>query len=154
MSKGLLIVPKDMRPLIEFEEVQRLIAAGLNDCQIGRRTGIPRRTVLDWRHGRYGNVRTRVDVDCPDCHVARVPSRPYAYLLGMYLGDGCISRSRKGVYRLRIVMDLRYPGIIVECATAITAVRPSKPMRAGRIPKISCTEVYADRKHWPIGPKA
>ena len=38
-----------MRSTEEFEVVQGLIAAGLNDCMIALQTGIPRRTVCDWR---------------------------------------------------------------------------------------------------------
>jgi hypothetical protein len=38
-----------MRSAEEFETVQRLFAAGVNDCAIARETGIPRCTVRDWR---------------------------------------------------------------------------------------------------------
>ena len=36
----------------------------------------------------------------------------YVYLLGLYLGDGYISEHRRSVYRLRIVLDVKYPEII------------------------------------------
>ena len=42
----------------------------------------------------------------------------------MYLGDGYINSVAKGVYRLRIYLDMRYPGIIGECADAMRAVMP------------------------------
>jgi hypothetical protein len=48
----------------------------------------------------------------------------YAYLLGLYLGDGCLSEARRGVLRLRIVLDERYPGVIDECAVAMASVLP------------------------------
>jgi len=38
-----------MRSAEEFEAGQRLIAAGINDCEIARQLGIPRTTVRDWR---------------------------------------------------------------------------------------------------------
>jgi hypothetical protein len=47
------------------EEVARvldLVQAGWNDCEIEREPGIPRRTILDWRHGRmpdFDRLRTR-----------------------------------------------------------------------------------------------
>jgi hypothetical protein len=37
----------------------------------------------------------------------------YVYLLGMYLGDGCLSSHPRDVYKLRISLDARYPGIAV-----------------------------------------
>lgn len=48
----------------------------------------------------------------------------YVYLLGLYLGDGCIATHPRGVYRLRIVLDARYPAIIDECCRAMRAVAP------------------------------
>jgi hypothetical protein len=42
----------------------------------------------------------------------------------MYLGDGHISPGPRDVYRLRIFLDSRYPGILQECRTAITECVP------------------------------
>ena len=38
-----------MHPPEVKQEALRLVAEGLNDCEIGRRLGIPRRTIRDWR---------------------------------------------------------------------------------------------------------
>ena len=46
------------------------------------------------------------------------------YLLGIYLGDGCISSHARAVYRLRIVLDLRYPRLVDAVAMAIREVAP------------------------------
>lgn len=46
----------------------------------------------------------------------------YVYLLGLYLGDGSISTHARGVFRLRVTLDQRYPGIIQECARAMRTV--------------------------------
>jgi hypothetical protein len=43
----------------------------------------------------------------------------------MYLGDGYIVEMPKRVYRLRIYLDMRYPGIIQECADAMGVVMPN-----------------------------
>ena len=51
------------------------------------------------------------------------PDAEYAYLLGMYLGDGSITRMR-ATYRLRITLDEKYPGIIETCCRAAAAVLP------------------------------
>jgi hypothetical protein len=48
----------------------------------------------------------------------------YAYLLGLYLGDGHISLHRRGVYFMRVVLDNAWPGVIDECEAAMRAVRP------------------------------
>jgi hypothetical protein len=41
----------------------------------------------------------------------------------MYLGDGSISKERR-TYRLRITLDMKWPGIISSCETAMRAVFP------------------------------
>ncbi len=65
----------------------------------------------------------------------------------MYLGDGAISEHRRQVYRMRITLDVRYPGIVHECEAAMQAVVPQN--RVGRqLRKCNCYEVYAYSKSW------
>src|SRR5919107_814823 len=52
------------------------------------------------------------------------PHDHYAYLLGLYLGDGHVARAHRS-YQLRIVLDGIYPRIIEACAAAIDeCIRP------------------------------
>ena len=46
----------------------------------------------------------------------------YAYLLGMYPGDGDICRTR--TWRLRITMDMKWPGVTLESLGAMRDVLP------------------------------
>ncbi len=71
----------------------------------------------------------------------------YVYLLGLYLGDGCIASHPRGVYRLRIVLDLKYPGIIKAAADAMRAMHDGKALVQRRPEK--CVEVSSYWKHWP-----
>lgn len=74
-------------------------------------------------------------------------ARPYAYLLGMYLGDGYISRSPRA-WRLRVTCDTKYPDIITECRKAIDALMPGQ--HASIVDRIgSCVDVSLSSKHWP-----
>jgi hypothetical protein len=68
----------------------------------------------------------------------------YAYLLGLYLGDGCISPRPKGVFRLRISLDARYSQIVEECEAAIRAVMPGRSV--ARVHNLGCVEVGAYSK--------
>src|SRR4051794_15384626 len=114
-----------MRPQAEYVEALRLHRIGLNASEIGRRMGIPRATVRDWLKPRYVPKSGRLSRGPRLIDLTAVPKHDYAYLLGVYLGDGTISLHRKGVYRLRIFMDSRYPAIIAACAEAMAAVMPS-----------------------------
>jgi Homeodomain-like domain len=135
-----------MRPAEEFFAAKRLIATGLNDCAIARQLGIPRETIRDWR--RRPPIRSK-DPGAP-CGIAHdfsaLAVEPYCYLLGLYLGDGCISRVRR-VWRLRIVLDQKYPAIIDRCRMAIDSLMAGQ--HAGLVMKKGSVEVALYSKHWP-----
>lgn len=84
---------------------------------------------------------------CLEDHVSALPRLEYAYLLGQYLGDGCLSHIHRGVYRLRIACCDAYPDIMDEVAAATAAVMPKN--KVGRSPQVGCTEVGSYSKHWP-----
>jgi hypothetical protein len=73
----------------------------------------------------------------------------YAYLLGMYLGDGYISRHPRGVRRLRVTLDSAYPRIVAECASAMSAVSPGSRVHVLRRSRGRCADVSSYWKHWP-----
>src|SRR5215218_7035360 len=100
-----------MRPAIDVRRVIDLAATGLNDCEIARRTGIPRSTVQGWRSGQRARLTESPDRDgCGMVHsFEHLPKEAYSYLRGIYLGDGCISAAARGVWRLRVSMDTAYP---------------------------------------------
>jgi hypothetical protein len=76
-------------------------------------------------------------------------SVPYAYLLGLYLGDGYICRAGR-TYRLRIAMDSRYPGIIEEARAAIAAVLAPNKGRVRRFRDKNMVEVSGYSTSLPI----
>jgi Homeodomain-like domain len=89
---------------------------GMTPAWIGRELGVARRTVAHWlqhsaRAGRLERPRP-------------LPSEPYAYLLGLYLGDGHISEAARRQPILMISCDPAYPGIIAAAQAAMTAVVP------------------------------
>lgn len=123
----------------------RLARETLTTSEIARRAGIPRSTVRDWL--RHAPPRRRSH-GCEGHDLSLLDRPAYAYLLGIYLGDGCISSCPRGVWRLRITLDAVYPDIVAECVRAVEAVAPG---RAGvyRRPKSRVSEVSSYWKHWP-----
>jgi hypothetical protein len=71
-------------------------------------------------------------------------------LLGLYLGDGCISRAgakAKDVWKLRIICADAWPGLIKECERAMRSIRPGNSVSIQQKP--GCAEVSSCSKHWP-----
>jgi hypothetical protein len=127
-------------------ELQR---RGLTATETARRLGIARPPVRDWFADRLPEVATRAS--CSECggaaHAVDELDSAYAYLLGLYLGDGCVSPHHRGVYKLRVFLDTRYPGIISECRAAMSAVLP-ECRATGIVANQGCVEVYSFWKGW------
>lgn len=137
-----------MRPSSEYRRGLELVAEGYNDCAIGRMLDIPRGTIRDWRTGKVRSRPNRQTIsDCPICFERDLDEAAYSYLLGMYLGDGCLSEGARQVFKLRISLDQRYHFIINECARAVAAVRGRD--NVGFVECVGCVELYSFWKHWP-----
>jgi len=99
------------------------------------------------RHWRYGNRRNRQDApSCPRCDGRPFDERAYAYLLGLYLGDGHLTVSRKGVWALSISCCDDWPGLMAQARLAMSAVMPSSKVFA--VTRTGCTEIKSTSKHW------
>ncbi len=122
--------------------------SGLSASEISRRTGVPRSTVRGWLAGSA----PRSIGGCPSCgglkHRFEDLPTSYVYLLGLYLGDGCISAHPRGVYKLRISLEAKYSGIIDQCSAAIEDVTPANKVNRRFCPQ-HCAEVYAYSRSWP-----
>ena len=115
------------RDQADYEAAIALIASGLGDTDIARTTGIPRSTISAWRHGRGSGFHRRLATAGPWWR----PRRPadYSYLLGLYLGDGCIQTSRGAFASIVITLDASYPGIVETAAGSLVACFPDGRVR-------------------------
>jgi hypothetical protein len=128
------------RPKQDVEAVRDLLAQGHSIAETARRVGIARATVRDWmragfdlrfnarRAGAHGR-----DELCP--YVRDLSESTYAYLLGLYLGDGHLSKHARDVYKLRIYQDNKYPSLIHQCKIAMHWTIPNA---VGTVRKEGC----------------
>lgn len=108
----------------------------------------PRPTVRHWRYGnrRAAQARRYQRSRCPRCDRRPLDKCAYAYLLGLYLGDGCITRGRRDVYALSVLCSDRWPGLLRAARSAMSAVMPTSSVFC--VHRIGCTEVKSTSKHW------
>jgi hypothetical protein len=110
-------------------------------------TGIPLRTIRNWRTGKRRAALNKRPSNCPRCDDLQLDNVAYAYLLGLYLGDGGRTRQRKDVYVLSIACSDAWPGLIAAAKEALRSVKPSSAVFCAR--RKGMTEVKSTSKHWP-----
>ncbi|MBC2877153.1 MULTISPECIES: transcriptional regulator [Streptomyces] len=125
-----------------------LVDRGFSLNSVSKQTGISRHALRQWL--------TRVEPRQPSrslCSLCRADSEPpadaraYAYLLGLYLGDGCVSKHPNGSFTLRIVCADAWPGLIEACGTAMKRVLPENSVCV--VQRQGCVAVASGSKHWP-----
>lgn len=134
-----------VHPPVVRQRARALVESGLSLRRAGLELGVARDTLRRWRADGWAGGETAV---CFRCQVE--PSSPpheaaYAHLLGLYLGDGCISSAAR-TYSLRIACADAYPRLIDECAASLRCVRAG---RVWRVRAPGCTHVASTWNHWP-----
>jgi hypothetical protein len=128
-----------------MEVVRGLLAAGCSANEAARLSGVPIATAVRWASGKTAAFGPHPGV-APWRPTITAPAE-YAYLLGLYLGDGCIFVGRPGVVVLRINLDAAYPGVVDACAAAMRATTPNV-VRTRLVPGKSMFEVDCSWKRW------
>ncbi|MEA2159792.1 MAG: hypothetical protein QOD66_2172 [Solirubrobacteraceae bacterium] len=142
--------PEDVRLVLALK------AAGQTDREVSLLTGVPVNTIRLWRRRGLSRRAARAVSDIPFCAACgeavhefeKLPRQVYAYLLGLYLGDGCVGRSGTS-WVLRIALDMSYPGIITECCDAIELVRGRRPRPRPDHRGQLCVRIDSGWKQWP-----
>ncbi len=135
------------RPSLRGEALT-LLAQGVPNHRVAASLGVPPGTVGWWLHlERRARGITAVERphNCPRCRKLPIDHRAYAYLLGLYLGDGHIIAKGKQNH-LSIYCCDGWPGLIDDAENAMREVL--KGASTGRRAKTGCTEVKSYSKHW------
>jgi hypothetical protein len=142
-----------MRTVREIEGVLWLAEMGLSRRQIAAVSSLPYNTVAKWLRGELPAYARHSGPGCEACghpvrHRAALPGDAYAYLLGLYLGDGHIAPFPR-TNCLRIYLDAAYPGLVGECVRAMGRVMPANRVNATRRAPANCVIVSAYSQAWP-----
>jgi hypothetical protein len=129
-----------------------LSGAGALDRETALICGVSIAAVRHWRCGRRRKPDVRGSTrdsnrTCPRCDDRDLDEQAYAYLLGLYLGDGCITRGRREVFSLSLACSDEWPGLKAAAQAAMSAVMPASSVF--KVQRPGCTEVKSSSKHWP-----
>ncbi|MFH9588323.1 helix-turn-helix domain-containing protein [Streptomyces luteogriseus] len=120
-----------------------LVAQGRSLNSVSHETGISRAAIRSWQDRLEPRPRLPHPAPGPPSDESA-----YAYLLGLYLGDGCISAHPRGGYYLRIACADAWPGLIEECREAIAKACPGVGVYV--VQKQGCVAVTSYSRSWPV----
>lgn len=132
----------------DLERVRAMHHEGASISAIARALCVSRSTVRSWLDHEPAWTRSPDRGGrCPECFVrARARQQPghYAFLLGLYLGDGHVSDGAR-TQRLRITLDKRYPLVIADARASVHAI---SGRRASVVLRDGCVDVSGYSTHW------
>jgi hypothetical protein len=141
-----------VRPQSVVESALRASDAGIPDRRNAVMHGVAVKTIRRWRrdYQRRGLPRgqSHTSAACPRCEEGWLDTVAYAELLGWYLGDGYISRGRRGVFNLHVYNDVTYVGLNAHVAELMRAVKPGGRPHT-RLMGRQCIAITVSWKHWP-----
>jgi hypothetical protein len=143
-----------MYPQVTVDMALRLSVIGVLDSENARICGVSLAAIRHWRcgrrrgprHAQHGPAAER-SASCPRCHRRVMDESAYAYLLGLYLGDGHITRGRRNVFVLSLFCSDDWPGLLAAARSTMSDVMPSSGVFS--VQRLGCTEVKSASKHWP-----
>ncbi|GAA4011678.1 hypothetical protein GCM10022232_61600 [Streptomyces plumbiresistens] len=132
-----------------------LLRDGARNADVARQFNIPLGTVSHWKHAdraTRGECPGRTPPPCPRCD-GDLDSPAYAYLLGLYLGDGYIIQNRAmRSPSLSITCDESHPGLMDECENAMRSVFPNNSVC--RVRRKGCRDLKLYSMHlWCLFPQ-
>ncbi|MFG3285919.1 helix-turn-helix domain-containing protein [Streptomyces sp. NPDC048111] len=126
-----------------------LLRDGGRNADVARQLNVPLGTISYWLHmdrSKRGECPGPHDPKCPRCDGRSLDSAAYAYLLGLYLGDGHISQySAHRVPNLMITLDDAWPGVQAEAEHAMRTVFPDNA--TCRVRRTGCHNIKVYSKH-------
>ncbi|MFF2536844.1 helix-turn-helix domain-containing protein [Streptomyces cyaneofuscatus] len=126
-----------------------LLRNGTKGAEVARQLNVPRGTISYWLHmdrSKRGECPGTHAPTCHRCDGTFLDEPTYAYLLGLYLGDGHISQySAHRAPSLMITLDDAWPGIQDEAEAALRKVFPENS--TCRVRRTGCHNIKVYSKH-------
>ncbi|GGW53318.1 helix-turn-helix domain-containing protein [Streptomyces caelestis] len=122
-----------------------LVAQGRSLNSVSKEMGISRHAITNWLSRLEPLPRTPPCVRCLESPGIPEDTAAYAYLLGLYLGDGYIISKPKQHY-LMITCTASWPGLVDAAEEAMRKVLPWPSVN--RLQRAGCVDVKSYTRHW------
>ncbi|WP_030985455.1 helix-turn-helix domain-containing protein [Streptomyces sp. NRRL WC-3744] len=122
-----------------------LVGQGRSLNSVSKEMGVSRHAITCWLSRLEPLSRTPPCIRCQE--FPRIPEDPpaYAYLLGLYLGDGYIISKPRQHY-LMVTCTASWPGLVDAAEDAMRRVLPEPSI--SRLARTGCIDVKSYTKHW------
>ncbi|MFI8461711.1 helix-turn-helix domain-containing protein [Kitasatospora sp. NPDC085464] len=132
------------------DQAVHLLRRGFSNADVARRLKVPIGTVGAWKRydlSKRGKAPGRKRSTCPHCYGDELSRAAYAYLLGLYLGDGHIllPNEYRRAQSLQITCDDKWPGIMDSVEQAMRIVLPNNT--PCRVRRTGCRDVKVYSNH-------
>ncbi|MFJ2809324.1 helix-turn-helix domain-containing protein [Kitasatospora sp. NPDC087271] len=139
-----------MTSLSVREQAVHLLRRGVRNADVARRLRVSPGTVSWWKHqdlAKCHQLPGRKRSTCMHCYGDDLNRPAYAYLLGLYLGDGHIllPNEYRRTQSLQITCDNKWPGITDSVEQAMRLVFPRNS--ACRVRRTGCHDVKLYSNH-------
>ncbi|MFI0809798.1 transcriptional regulator [Streptomyces echinatus] len=122
-----------------------LVAQGRSLNSVSKEVGVSRHAITCWLSRLEPLSRTPPCIRCRDTPGAPEDRPAYAYLLGLYLGDGYIISKPRQHY-LMITCTASWPGLVDAAENTMHRVLPEPSVT--RRQREGCVDVMSFTKHW------
>ncbi|MEU0598729.1 helix-turn-helix domain-containing protein [Streptomyces sp. NPDC006393] len=122
-----------------------LVAQGRSLNSVSKEMGISRHAITCWLSRLEPVSRTPLCVRCQKTPESPGDPAAYAYLLGLYLGDGYIICKPKQRY-LMVTCTASWPGLVEAAEDAMRKVLPWP--NVSRLQRTGCVDVKSYTQHW------
>lgn len=145
-----------MRTPKEVELIKKCFDEGRNQSETARLLKIPRRTIKDYFTKFKSGIKILSKEDSLQEFLDKLNSEnlygEYSYLLGLYLGDGHIAKTKDlkngdSVFKLRIFQDQKYINLIEYCSVVMKKLFNNS---VSIINRSGCKEILLYKKNLPI----
>ena len=128
----------------EVSEILRLHNDGISQNKIHKILGFDRTTIRQI----LKDPDDYINKSSPKFDILNIDRKVYAFVLGIYLGDGYIVKThRQNVFKIRIFCDAKYNNILEDISQSLEILFPnSKAMRRSHTSN-NCIEIYLYSSH-------